>query len=254
MHARPSRGDVACELSRDSLAIERSLVELYEPNRQAPTMLAIDVLRDLAKRSVTMPTIVSDALSTRKRLTPGLNQDMKAAFERVARAHPETYADVRMDDDGHGTWKVSGLQRRPNADLNSTVQHGVAGGDTPCPVGNSFASTGEQPPSSSSNRGDHRSKQARLAEPGILQPATKFKWQGQDCEIVSHDTIQSTQRRHLYYLKQNGECLATSYQRDSTWIVAEQSTGQMEQDLLGVESTVLDWKTIRSWDDEKVRR
>ena len=88
----------------------------------------------------------------------------------------------------------------------------------------------------------------------ILQPATKFQRKGQTYEIHCHDSMQSTSARQYYYLKLDGRLLGSSYERDSHWIVAEQPTSPMEEDLLGFVSNVMDWRMINIWDDEKACR
>ena len=94
--------------SRETLGIERSLLELYEPNEHAKTMMAIDFLHDLAHRSLTMQGALSTDLLQRQRMTSKLRLDMTAAFGRLAC----TYKRVCIAEDGHGTWKVLGLQPR----------------------------------------------------------------------------------------------------------------------------------------------
>ena len=56
---------------------------------------------------------LSTDLLTRQRITPKLRLHMTAAFDRVAC----TYKGVCIADDGHGTWKVLGLQPRANTNL-----------------------------------------------------------------------------------------------------------------------------------------
>ena len=60
------------EPSNESLVIERSLLELYEPNAHAAPMMAIDFLHDLARRSATMPSALSKDLLNRQRVTTNL--------------------------------------------------------------------------------------------------------------------------------------------------------------------------------------
>ena len=91
-------------------------------------------------------------------------------------------------------------------------------------------------------------------EAEILQPATKFQWKGQTYEIDRHDSMQSTPAKQYYHLRRDGKPLGSSYARDHHWIVAEQPTSLLEEDLLGFVSKVMDWRTINSWDDEKVCR
>ena len=105
------------EPSSESLAIERSLLELYEPNEHATPMMVINFLHDLARRSATMPSALSKDLLNRQRVTANLRLHMEAALIRVACTH----ADVRIEDNGHGTWLVSGLQPRANTALCTTA-------------------------------------------------------------------------------------------------------------------------------------
>ena len=86
--------------SSESRGIECSLLELYEPNEHAPSMSAFDILRDLAKRSVTMQDALSEKVLSRQRLGKRLRQPLEEALRRVAL----TYSDVHIEDDGHGAW------------------------------------------------------------------------------------------------------------------------------------------------------
>ena len=150
------RGGLMNAPSSESRGIECSLLELYEPNEHAPSMSAFDILRDLAKRSVTMQDALSEKVLSRQRLGKRLRQPLEEALRRVAL----TYSDVHIEDDGHGAWVVSGLQQRPQTDL-----HTAAPSSSTDSVGRSLASTGDEHlPSRSNSSGHHRSKQARLAE------------------------------------------------------------------------------------------
>ena len=234
--------------SSESRGIECSLLELYEPNEHAPSMSAFDILRDLAKRSVTMQDALSEKVLSRQRLGKRLRQPLEEALRRVAL----TYSDVHIEDDGHGAWVVSGLQQRPQTDL-----HTAAPSSSTDSVGRSLASTGDEHLPSRGNSSSHVGpKRARLAKPEaeILQPATKFQWKGQTYEIDRHDSMQSTPAKQYYHLRRDGKPLGSSYARDHHWIVAEQPTSLLEEDLLGFVSKVMDWRTINSWDDEKVCR
>ena len=236
------------EPSNESLAIERSLLELYEPNEHAPSMSAFDILRDLAKRSVTMQDALSEKVLSRQRLGKRLRQPLEEALRRVAL----TYSDVHIEDDGHGAWVVSGLQQRPQTDL-----HTAAPSSSTDSVGRSLASTGDEHLPSRGNSSSHVGpKRARLAKPEaeILQPATKFQWKGQTYEIDRHDSMQSTPAKQYYHLRRDGKPLGSSYARDRHWIVAEQPTSLLEESLLGFVSTVVDWGTIGAWGDETVCR
>jgi hypothetical protein len=106
------------EPSSDSLAIEGSLLELYEPNAHATPMMVINFLHDLARRSATMPSAMSEDLLNRHRVTANLRLHTEAALIRVACTH----ADVRIEDNGHGAWLVSGLQPRANTPLCTTTR------------------------------------------------------------------------------------------------------------------------------------
>ena len=103
------------EPSSDSLAIEGSLLELYEPNAHAAPMVAIDFLHDLARRSATMPSALSKDLLNRQRVTTHLRLRTEAALLRVACTH----ADVRIEDNGHGAWLVSAAQKESGPPLRS---------------------------------------------------------------------------------------------------------------------------------------
>ena len=72
------------EPSSESLAIERSLLELYEPNEHATPMMVINFLQDLARRSATMPSALSEDLLNRQRVTANLRVHLEAALIRVA--------------------------------------------------------------------------------------------------------------------------------------------------------------------------
>ena len=96
------------EPSSESLAIERSLLELYEPDEHATPMMVINFLHDLARRSATMPSALSEDLLNRHRVTANLRLHTEAALIRVACTH----ANVRIKDNGHGAWEVLGLQPR----------------------------------------------------------------------------------------------------------------------------------------------
>ena len=164
--------------SSESRGIECSLLELYEPNEHAPSMSAFDILRDLAKRSVTMQDALSEKVLSRQRLGKRLRQPLEEALRRVAL----TYSDVHIEDDGHGAWVVSGLQQRPQTDL-----HTAAPSSSTDSVGRSLASTGDEHlPSRGNSSSHHRSKQARLAKPEaeILQSTTKFQWKGQTAHFA----------------------------------------------------------------------
>ena len=69
--------------SSESRGIECSLLELYEPNEHAPSMSAFDILRDLAKRSVTM----QDALSDTDRVAPPPNPRLTSGYPRGSARH-----------------------------------------------------------------------------------------------------------------------------------------------------------------------
>ena len=69
--------------SSESRGIECSLLELYEPNEHAPSMSAFDILRDLAKRSVTM----QDALSDTDRVAPPPNPRLTSGYPRGSASH-----------------------------------------------------------------------------------------------------------------------------------------------------------------------
>ena len=242
------RGGLMNAPSSESRGIECSLLELYEPNEHAPSMSAFDILRDLAKRSVTMQDALSEKVLSRQRLGKRLRQPLEEALRRVAL----TYSDVHIEDDGHGAWVVSGLQQRPQTDL-----HTAAPSSSTDSVGRSLASTGDEHLPSRGNSSSHVGpKRARLAKPEaeILQPATKFQWKGQTYEIDRHDSMQSTPAKQYYRLRRDGKPLGSSYARDRHWIVAEQPTSLLEESLLGFVSKVMDWRTINSWDDEKVCR
>lgn len=233
------------EPSRESLGIERSLLELYEPNEHAKTMMAIDFLHDLAHRSVTMQDALSTDLLMRQRITSKLRLHMTAAFGRVAC----TYTGVRIVEDGHGTWKVLGLQPRAKTNIYTAA----SSSSSAYSEGLSQSSTGEHLPSRSNSS---RPKRARLpkAEAELLQPTSTFRWMGETYEIVSRDHMQSTAAKQYYHLKQGGKVLHSSYERNSQWVVLEQPTSPTEESWLGCVSSVLDGKTINSWDDEKVCR
>ena len=223
------------EPSSDSLAIERSLLELYEPNEHATPMMVINFLHDLARRSVTMPSALSEDLLNRQRVTANLRLHTEAALIRVACTH----AEVRIEDNGHGAWLVSGLQ--PRAD---TAPRAPA-----CPDGDARHLPSR---SKSSSKG---SKRARLANPEaqILRPGTRFQWKGLTYEIDRHDPMQSTPAKQYYHLKNgDGKPLGSSYARDPHWAVAEPPTSRLEDSLLGFASTVVDWETIGAWSDETV--
>ena len=152
------------EPSNESLVIERSLLELYEPNAHAAPMTAIDFLHDLARRSATMPSALSKDLLNRQRVTASLRLRTEAALLRVACTH----ADVCIEDNGHGAWLVSGLQPRANTALRTTTTAAPA-----CPDGHA------RPLPSRSERSSRHPlgpKRARLANPGaeILPPGTRF--------------------------------------------------------------------------------
>ena len=221
------------EPSSESLAIERSLLELYEPNEHATPMMVINFLHDLARRSASMPSALSGDLLNRQRVTANLRQHTEAALIRVACTH----ADVRIEDNGHGAWLVSGLQ--PRADTAPRAPDGDA-----------------RHLSSRSKSSGKGSKRARLANPEaeILRPGTRFQWKGLTYEIDRHDPMQSTPAKQYYHLRRDGKPLGSSYARDHHWIVAEQPTSLLEESLLGFVSKVMDWRTINSWDDEKVCR
>ena len=223
------------EPSSDSLAIERSLLELYEPNEHATPMMVINFLHDLARRSVTMPSALSGDLLNRQRVTANLRLHTEAALIRVACTH----ANVRIKDNGHGAWEVLGLQ--PRAD---TAPRAPA-----CPDGDARHLPSRSKSSSKS------SKRARLANPEAetLQPGTRFQWKGQTYEIDRHDPVQSTPKTQYYHLKNgDGKPLGSSYARDRHWIVAEPPTSRLEESLLGFASTVVDWETIGAWSNETV--
>ena len=238
--------------SRETLGIERSLIELYEPNEHAKTMMAIDFLHDLARRSLTMQSALSTDLLTRQRITWKLRLHVTAAFDRVAC----TYTGVCIAEDGHGSWKVLGLQPRANANLYTAASSSSSAYSEEL----SRSSTGEHLPnrsnSSSSSHRDSGPKRARLpkVEAELLQPRSTFQWRGETYEIKSRDPMQSTPAKQFYHLKKDGKLLNSSYERSSQWIVLEQPTSQTEESLLGCVSSVLDGKTINSWDAEKVCR
>ena len=65
--------------------------------------------------------------------------------------------------------------------------------------------------------------------------------------------MQSTPSKQYYHLKNgDGKQLASSYERDPHWIVAEPPTSRLEESLLGFASTVVDWETIGAWSNETV--
>ena len=223
------------EPSSDSQAIEHSLLELYEPDEHATPMMVINFLQDLARRSATMPSALSEDLLNRQRVTANLRVHLEAALIRVACTH----ANVRIKDNGHGAWEVLGLQ--PRAD---TAPRAPA-----CPDGDARHLPSR---SKSSSKG---SKRARLANPEAetLQPGTRFQWKGQTYEIDRHDPVQSTPKTQYYHLKNgDGKPLGSSYARDRHWIVAEPPTSRLEEALLGFVSTVVDWETIGAWSNETV--
>ena len=115
------------EPSSDALAIEHSLLELYEPNTGATPMMVIDFLHDLARRSATMPSALSGDLLSRRRVTANLRLHTGDALNRVASTHAST---CRLEDNGHGAWLVSGLQPRANTALCTTAPPAPA-----CPDG-----------------------------------------------------------------------------------------------------------------------
>ena len=220
------------EPSSESLAIERSLLELYEPNEHATPMMVINFLHDLARRSASMPSALSGDLLNRQRVTANLRQHTEAALIRVACTH----AEVRIEDNGHGAWLVSGLQ--PRADTAPRAPDGDA-----------------RHLSSRSKSSGKGSKRARLANPEaeILRPGTRFQWKGLTYEIDRHDPMQSTPAKQYYHLKNgDGKPLGSSYARDRHWIVAEPPTSRLEEALLGFVSTVVDWETIGAWSNETV--
>ena len=220
------------EPSSDSLAIEGSLLELYEPNAHATPMMVINFLHDLARRSATMPSALSEDLLNRHRVTANLRLHTEAALIRVACTH----ADVRIEDNGHGAWLVSGLQ--PRADTAPRAPDGDA-----------------RHLSSRSKSSSKGSKRARLANPEaeILRPGTRFQWKGLTYEIDRHDPMQSTPAKQYYHLKNgDGKPLGSSYARDPHWAVAEPPTSPLEESLLGFASTVVDWETIGAWSYETV--
>ena len=223
------------EPSSDSQAIEHSLLELYEPDEHATPMMVINFLQDLARRSATMPSALSEDLLNRQRVTANLRVHLEAALIRVACTH----ANVRIKDNGHGAWEVLGLQ--PRAD---TAPRAPA-----CPDGDARHLPSRSKSSSKS------SKRARLANPEAetLQPGTRFQWKGQTYEIDRHDPVQSTPKTQYYHLKNgDGKPLGSSYARDRHWIVAEPPTSRLEEALLGFVSTVVDWETIGAWSNETV--
>ena len=188
------------EPSNESLVIERSLLELYEPNAHAAPMMAIDFLHDLARRSATMPSALSKDLLNRQRVTTNLRLRTEAALLRVACTH----ADVRIEDNGHGAWLVSGLQPRANTAPRTTATAAPA-----CPDGHA------RPLPSRSERSSRHPlgpKRARLANPGaeILPPGTRFQWKGRAYEIDRHDRMQSTAAKQYYHLRRDGESLGSS--------------------------------------------
>ena len=193
------------EPSNESLVIERSLLELYEPNAHAAPMMAIDFLHDLARRSATMPSALSKDLLNRQRVTTNLRLRTEAALLRVACTH----ADVRIEDNGHGAWLVSGLQPRANTAPRTTATAAPA-----CPDGHA------RPLPSRSERSSRHPlgpKRARLANPGaeILPPGTRFHWKGRAYEIHDrHDRVQSTAAKQHCHLRRDGEPLGSSYARD----------------------------------------
>ena len=221
------------EPSSESLAIERSLLELYEPNEHATPMMVIDFLHDLARRSASMPSALSGDLLNRRRVTANLRQHTEAALIRVACTH----AEVRIEDNGHGAWLVSGLQ--PRADTAPRAPDGDA-----------------RHLSSRSKSSGKGSKRARLANPEveILRPGTRFQWKGLTYEIDRHDPMQSTPAKQYYHLKNgDGKPLGSSYARDTHWALAEPPTSsRLEESLLGFASTVVDWETIGAWSYETV--
>ena len=77
------RGGLMNAPSSESRGIECSLLELYEPNEHAPSMSAFDILRDLAKRSVTM----QDALSDTDRVAPPPNPRLTSGYPRGSAHH-----------------------------------------------------------------------------------------------------------------------------------------------------------------------
>ena len=221
------------EPSSESLAIERSLLELYEPNEHATPMMVIDFLHDLARRSASMPSALSGDLLNRQRVTANLRLHTEAALIRVACTH----AEVRIEDNGHGAWLVSGLQ--PRADTAPRAPDGDA-----------------RHLSSRSKSSSKGSKRARLANPEaeILRPGTRFQWKGLTYEIDRHDPMQSTPAKQYYHLKNgDGKPLGSSYARDPHWALAEPPTSsRLEESLLGFASTVVDWETIGAWSYETV--
>ena len=225
------------EPSSDSQAIEHSLLELYEPDEHATPMMVINFLQDLARRSATMPSALSEDLLNRQRVTANLRVHLEAALIRVACTH----ANVRIKDNGHGAWEVLGLQ--PRAD---TAPRAPA-----CPDGDA-----RHLPSRSKSSSHPGPKRARLANPEaeILRPGTRFQWKGRTYEIDRHDRMQSTPAKQYYHLRRDGKPLGSSYARDRHWIVAEPPTSRLEESLLGFVSTVVDWGTIGAWGDETVCR
>ena len=234
--------DRMAEPSNESLVIERSLLELYEPNAHAAPMMAIDFLHDLARRSATMPSALSKDLLNRQRVTASLRLRTEAALLRVACTH----ADVRIEDNGHGAWLVSGLQPRANTALCTTATPAPA-----CPDGHA-----RHLPSRSKSSRHPGPKRARLANPEaeILRPGTRFQWKGLTYEIDRHDPMQSTPAKQYYHLKNgDGKPLGSSYARDPHWALAEPPTSsRLEESLLGFASTVVDWETIGAWSYETV--
>ena len=188
--------DRMAEPSNESLVIERSLLELYEPNAHAAPMMAIDFLHDLARRSATMPSALSKDLLNRQKVTASLRLRTEAALLRVACTH----ADVRIEDNGHGAWLVSGLQPRANTAPRTTATAAPA-----CPDGHA------RPLPSRSERSSRHPlgpKRARLANPEaeILPPGTRFHWKGRAYEIHDrHDRVQSTAAKQHCHLRRDCE-------------------------------------------------
>ena len=107
--------------SRECAETLRALRELYEPCADAPPIMALVLLHDLARRSSTMERVLATEALGRQRLAGELRRAMEDAIERLS------FPGVRTDDNGHGTLVVHGLQRQARDEVTDSAESSSEG-------------------------------------------------------------------------------------------------------------------------------
>mgnify|MGYP003305964989 FL=1 len=121
--------------SRECAETLRALRELYEPRADAPPIMALSLLHDLARRSSTMERVLATEALGRQRLAGELRRAMEDAIARLS------FPDVRTDDNGHGTLVVHGLQRQARDEVPDSAESSSEGewwGPTCSRVGDAY--------------------------------------------------------------------------------------------------------------------